>query len=1026
MIVRCFALESSASMTHRPKGPPVLTKRTLVFALVTLLSACRRDNVHGLDSDPQVPDSLDFGVLAVAQVKAIPISISNGGLIELTVQNLQIQEPFDVEVPPDAVPPGGTSDVLAKFQPVQPGEFNGVLTLSTSSLAKSVLQVKLHGIAYQPEIDSNPDRLDFGDVTVGTQKTMTFDITNNSPVALNVSAEHPNDGSDFTISPHGLLGRLQPKGSVTVTAQFAPTAIGPAQSVVVLNCPVCSAKPVQMTGNGIAVVGPPPPPTTCTLTASPTSVDFGHQAPGQVGRQVVTLTSTGTGSCFLQTPYLDPSSDTSLGAAPLAGGELKPTDSVSFTATFTPTATTPLQVSGSVVVAYNDKDHSPLSIPLTGIYDPPPPPPPPPAPGHLVVAPPSLSFAAQVPAAPPAQTLSLLNDGGSSLTWSAASSDPTVTLSDSTGTLAASGTSTLSVSVAAQAAAGTRNATITFDAGAAGKVVVPVSITFTSAPPPPPPPGKLAVTPLTLHFKAQAGDTPPPQDVTISNIGGQSLSWTGSVDDAAVTFAPVSNSTLAAAATQVMVVSVATSTFAGIRTANLTIDAAAAGKAIVVITIEFTEPPPPPPPPQYGGSAWPKWHHDNRSSGLSHVDTSSNKGALKWKRFLSAPVPCLSDTRTDGKTRCGTYVSSPVLTEEGNVVQLGGDGNLYLRDRATGDPIWSVPTAPPWISANEGTPTVVKDGSIFLMTAGESSTKAQFYKITKDGTVVYSNKSPSGDGWDSSPALDDDGTLYLSNDDRGTIQAFGQGGNQSGEVTLSPQSDIETQSAALADGIGYWSANGHLWALTPAKFLWSFTDPVAAKQQDWPAHFLHNIKSSPALTPDGKVIYTYVFETTVNGVTKQTTRIYAFQAGTTLKQLWTQTLGPSLPVPGLPEAAGIPADYADALHYRSGITSPAVGPDGTIWVGHCDGLYALDPATGAHRWGDGSAEVVGSPAVGKDGTVYFGSMDGKLRAIVPDGNGKWTESWSQPTNGQLNSSPAIGADGTVYVMSDDGYLYAFH
>src|SRR5260221_2365760 len=231
---------------------------------------------------------------------------------------------------------------------------------------------------------------------------------------------------------------------------------------------------------------------------------------------------------------------------------------------------------------------------------------------------------------------------------------------------------------------------------------------------------------------------------------------------------------------------------------------------MVGLPIEFPEPPPPPPPPQYGGSAWPKWHHDNRSSGLSHVDTSSNKGALKWKRFLSAPVPCLSDTRTDGKTRCGTYVSSPVLTEEGNVVQLGGDGNLYLRDRATGDPIWSVPTAPPWISANEGTPTVVKDGSIFLMTAGESSTKAQFYKITKDGTVVYSNKSPSGDGWDSSPALDDDGTLYLSNDDRGTIQAFCQAGNQSGEATLSPHTDIETQSAALPDGTAYSPAIGQL------------------------------------------------------------------------------------------------------------------------------------------------------------------------------------------------------------------------
>jgi outer membrane protein assembly factor BamB len=316
----------------------------------------------------------------------------------------------------------------------------------------------------------------------------------------------------------------------------------------------------------------------------------------------------------------------------------------------------------------------------------------------------------------------------------------------------------------------------------------------------------------------------------------------------------------------------------------------------------------------------------------------------------------------------------------------------------------------------------VKDGSVFLMTAGESHDKSQFYKITKAGQTLYSKQSPTGDGWDSSPALDDDGTLYLSNDDRGTIQAFAQDGNESGEVTLSPQSDIETQSAALAEGIGYWSANGHLWALTPSQQHWSFTDPVAATKQDWPAHFLHNIKSSPALTPDGKVIYTYVFETTKNGKTAQTTRIYAFQAGTALKQRWMATLGPSEPKPGLSPGGGLPADYPDSLHYRSGITSPAVGPDGTIYVGHCDGLFALDPATGKHKWGVGMAEVVGSPAVGKDGTIYSGSMDGKLHAIAPDG----TEKWAVKTKGQLNSSPAIGADGTVYAMSDDGWLYAVH
>lgn len=1009
-----------------------MLKKFLPLALLAALSACRRDNVHGLDAHPEVPDSIDFGLIAVNQVRSVPIGISNVGQIDLTVDDLKIDAPFDVQTPPDAVPPGGTGDVLVQFEPVQPGEVTGQVVLQTSSLATPVVTVALHGIAYAPTILAAPDRLDFGDVTVGSQKVLTLTVTNGSPVALNVDVEPADPVSDFSVSPQGLIGGgpLDPNASATVTVAFAPSVVGPEQSSVILDCPVCDAKQVIVTGNGLAVSGPPGPTPECTLSASPASVDFGTLGPGGSARQVVTLSSTGTGSCFLSTPYLAQGSDPSFAAAPLSGGELPPGKSTTFTATFTPVSTTPTQPTASVVVVSNDKNHSPLAIPLSGTYQPPAPPPPPPPPPHLVVAPPSLSFIAEAPSKPAAQTLQLLNDGGQALNWTDASDDAGVTLSAAAGALAPGANSSVTVSVAAQAAAGERTAHLTFDSGAGGTVTVPVSITFTAAPPPPPPPARLLVTPLHLSFTALAGSAPAAQSVTVSNTGGQSLSWQGSADDAGVSFVSAAG-TLVGGAAQVVSVSVAASTFAGSRTANLTIDAGAAGKAVVVISIIFTQPPPPPPPPQYGDSAWPKWHHDNRSSGLSHIDTSGNLGALKWKTRVAAPVGCINGARTNYNTRCGTYVNSPVLAADGSVIQLGGDGNLYEFDRVTGRQTWKTLTAPPWIAANEGTPTVVKDGSIFLMTAGESTdaSTSHWYKLAQGGGIAFQD-TPGGtcngikcDGWDSSPALDDDGNLFLAHDDFGAVQTWTQDWVQQSQVAISPISDIETQSAALADGIGYWSANGHLWALTTAAQLWSFTDGIAAGYSDWRPHAsFHNIKSSPALTSDGKVIFTYVFETVVKGVTRQTTRVYAFAAGSAQKQLWMTTLGPTAPVPGLPAGAGLAADYADALHYRSGITSPAVGPDGTIYVGHCDGLYALDPAAGKFKWGVGMSEVVSSPAVGKDGTIYVGSMDGKLHAISPAG----VEKWAVKTKGQLNASPAIGADGTVYVTSDDGYLYAVH
>jgi outer membrane protein assembly factor BamB len=60
-----------------------------------------------------------------------------------------------------------------------------------------------------------------------------------------------------------------------------------------------------------------------------------------------------------------------------------------------------------------------------------------------------------------------------------------------------------------------------------------------------------------------------------------------------------------------------------------------------------------------------------------------------------------------------------------------------------------------------------------------------------------------------------------------------------------------------------------------------------------------------------------------------------------------------------------------------------------------------------------------SPAIGADGTIYVGSYGSKLYAINPNGSQKWNL-----TTGWIYSSPAIGADGTIYVGSLDHKLYA--
>ena len=106
-------------------------------------------------------------------------------------------------------------------------------------------------------------------------------------------------------------------------------------------------------------------------------------------------------------------------------------------------------------------------------------------------------------------------------------------------------------------------------------------------------------------------------------------------------------------------------------------------------------------------------------------------------------------------------------------------------------------------------------------------------------------------------------------------------------------------------------------------------------------------------------------------------------------------------------------------------SSPAIGSDGTIYIGSGDGnLYAINP-DGTEKWSfETEGHIESSPAIGSDGTIYVGSYwSGRLYAINSDG----TEKWSFETEDRISSSPAIGSDGTIYVGSRwSGWLYAIY
>jgi len=177
---------------------------------------------------------------------------------------------------------------------------------------------------------------------------------------------------------------------------------------------------------------------------------------------------------------------------------------------------------------------------------------------------------------------------------------------------------------------------------------------------------------------------------------------------------------------------------------------------------------------------------------------------------------------------------------------------------------------------------------------------------------------------------------------------------------------------------------------------------VGAPSSPWPISLL----SSPAIGPDGTV-YLHAGS-----------KLYALSPDGVL--LWEAALDPE---------QATEAKVATITTTAAGlISSPAVGADGTIYLGSGSKFYAIDP-NGIERWSletyswwdEKSGLILSSPAIAKDGAIYVGAGC-KILAVDPDGG----ERWEFITGNLVLSSPAIGSDGTIYVGSFDGKLYALN
>lgn len=321
-------------------------------------------------------------------------------------------------------------------------------------------------------------------------------------------------------------------------------------------------------------------------------------------------------------------------------------------------------------------------------------------------------------------------------------------------------------------------------------------------------------------------------------------------------------------------------------------------------------------------------------------------------------------------------------------------------------------------------PAIDANGNLYI-----GSQNSDMYALTSSGSLLWYFQtgysiSTNFAGIVSSPAIAADGTIYV-----------GAGDGSLYKIEPSQDNYLQYSTDGGVSASPTIGANGNIYVGSEDGCMYNFQNYEGALEVVWaactyyvPSEFSSPVSySSVAFSPSGAVLY----------FGSQDSYLFAVEASSG-SLVWGYPTGDTiLSSPAVGSDGTVYVGSFDNCTYaiwpsgslkwkfRTGgnvVASPAIGADGTVYIGSQDhNFYALHPATGSVVWLYGmGGQIQSSAAIDSQGILYVGSENDYLYALTSTGSVKWT----LDTGGMTVSSPVIGADGTLYVGSDEYYLYA--
>lgn len=260
------------------------------------------------------PLLLNFGSVEIGTNKTLSITVTNSGGLDCAVDRLTLvtqSSNFTVNAPAVTFPVGaGTSQVISvTYTPTDNSGATGTLEIDSNDSDNRLILISLTatGVTAACRLTIDPTSLDFGAVIVGTNRSLTVGITNNSLTTCTINTNIFSGSAEFS-TPIATPVSLLPGDSTNFVFVYAPSSNTVATGSTIIRAQADTT--ITLRGQGVTVS------SNCSFTISRNSISFTN-AVGEANVQKFQISNGSSEGCTVQSLVLSGSLDFTLIAPPL-------------------------------------------------------------------------------------------------------------------------------------------------------------------------------------------------------------------------------------------------------------------------------------------------------------------------------------------------------------------------------------------------------------------------------------------------------------------------------------------------------------------------------------------------------------------------------------------------------------------------------------------------------------------------------------------------------------------------------------